>query len=75
MNPNTAPAEIKANLLKQLIPPVRWTQSVKNMLADGMTDFVECGPGTVLTKLIERIMKGVIVLESIAVYESDFQNI
>lgn len=55
--PHTNPAEIKENLLKQLTSPVRWTQSVQHMLADGMTEFVECGPGTVLTKLIERIMK------------------
>lgn len=55
--PHTDPAEIKANLLKQLTAPVRWTQSVKNMLADGMTDYVECGPGTVLSGLIERIKK------------------
>ena len=46
--PHTDPAEIKDNLLKQFTLPVRWTQSVKNMLADGMTDFVECGPGTVM---------------------------
>ncbi len=55
--PHTDPAEIKDNLLKQLTSPVRWTQSVQRMLADGMTEFVECGPGTVLTKLIERIQK------------------
>ena len=55
--PHTDPAEIKANLLKQLTAPVCWTQSVKNMLADGMTDFVECGPGTVLTGLVGRIQK------------------
>ena len=55
--PHTDPAEIKDNLLKQLTSPVRWTQSVKHMLADGMTEFVECGPGTVLTGLIGRIMK------------------
>ena len=54
---HTDPAEIKANLLKQLTSPVRWTQSVKNMIADGMTDFMECGPGTVLTGLIGRIQK------------------
>ena len=54
--PHTDPAEIKDNLLKQLTSPVRWTQSVQRMLADGMTEFVECGPGTVLTGLIERIM-------------------
>ena len=53
--PHTDPKEIKENLLKQLTAPVRWTQSVKNMIADGMTDFVECGPGQVLTGLIGRI--------------------
>jgi [acyl-carrier-protein] S-malonyltransferase len=55
--PHTDPMEIKENLLKQLTAPVRWTQSVKNMIADGMTGFVECGPGQVLTGLIERIRK------------------
>ncbi len=55
--PHTDPAEIKANLLKQLTSPVRWTQIVKNMIGDGMTEFVECGPGTVLTGLIGRIQK------------------
>ena len=57
--PHTDPTEIKENLLKQLTAPVRWTQSVKNMMADGMTEFVECGPGQVLTGLIGRISKGV----------------
>ena len=55
--PHTDPVEIKENLLKQLTSPVRWTQSVKNMLSDGMNDFVECGPGQVLTGLIGRIQK------------------
>lgn len=55
--PHTDPGEIKDNLLKQLTAPVRWTQSVKNMIGDGMTDFVECGPGQVLTGLIGRIQK------------------
>lgn len=55
--PHTDAEEIKANLLKQLTSPVRWTQSVKNMIADGMTEFVECGPGQVLTGLIGRIHK------------------
>ena len=55
--PHTDPVEIKENLLKQLTSPVRWTQSVKNMIADGMTEFVECGPGQVLTGLIGRIQK------------------
>lgn len=55
--PHIDPIEIKDNLLKQLTSPVRWTQSVKNMIADGMTEFVECGPGQVLTGLIGRIQK------------------
>ena len=55
--PHTDPLEIKENLLKQLTAPVRWTQSVKNMIADGMDEFVECGPGQVLTGLIGRIQK------------------
>ena len=55
--PHTNPIEIKENLLKQLTSPVRWTQTVLNMKADGMTEFVECGPGSVLTGLIGRIEK------------------
>ena len=57
--PHTDPVEIKVNLLKQLTSPVRWTQSVQNMMADGMTEFVECGPGEVLAGLIKRIRKAV----------------
>ena len=53
--PNTDPAQIKANLLKQLTSPVRWTQSVQNMIADGATRFTEVGPGTVLAGLIKKI--------------------
>ena len=53
--PHTDPAEIRQNLVTQLNSPVRWTQSVLNMIADGTTDFTECGPGTVLTNLIKRI--------------------
>lgn len=53
--PHTDIEEIKANLLAQLTAPVRWTNSVKNMIADGMTEFTECGPGQVLTGLIGRI--------------------
>lgn len=55
--PHTDPTEIKDNLLKQLTSPVRWTQSVINMINDGMTEFAECGPGQVLTGLIGRIQK------------------
>ncbi len=53
--PETDPVRIKENLLKQLTSPVRWTQSVKNMLADGATEFTELGPGTVLQGLVKRI--------------------
>ncbi len=53
--PETDPVRIKENLLKQLTSPVRWTQSVKAMLADGATDFTEIGPGTVLQGLVKRI--------------------
>ncbi|MBP3440631.1 MAG: ACP S-malonyltransferase [Tidjanibacter sp.] len=53
--PHTSPEEIKANLIAQLTSPVRWTQSVRAMLADGAEEFVECGPGAVLTGLISKI--------------------
>ena len=46
---------IKANLIAQLTAPVRWTQSVQNMVADGATQFVECGPGKVLQGLVKKI--------------------
>ena len=55
--PSTDPATIKANLLAQLTSPVRWTQSVLNMAADGATEFREVGPGAVLQGLIGRILK------------------
>lgn len=48
-------ATIKANLISQLTAPVRWTQSVKNMVVDGATEFVECGPGKVLQGLVKKI--------------------
>ena len=53
--PETDPAKIKENLLKQLTSPVRWTQTVKNMIADGAVNFKEFGPGAVLQGLIKRI--------------------
>ena len=53
--PTTDPAQIKANLIAQLTAPVRWTQIVKNMLADGGTCFTEVGPGTVLQGLIKKV--------------------
>jgi len=49
------PEEIKRNLVAQLTAPVRWTQTVKNMLADGATSFVELGPGNVLQGLIKKV--------------------
>ncbi len=54
-HPHTDPAEIKANLVAQLTAPVRWTQTVKNMIADGATEFVELGPGKVLQGLVSKI--------------------
>jgi [acyl-carrier-protein] S-malonyltransferase len=54
----TDPETIKKNLLLQLTSPVHWTQSVKNMLADGADYFMEIGPGKVLQGLIARITKG-----------------
>ena len=53
--PHTDPVEIKQNLVAQLTASVRWTQTVKNMVADGATDFTECGPGSVLQGLIKKI--------------------
>ena len=53
--PHTDPAEIKANLIAQLTAPVRWTQSVRNMVAAGATEFVELGPGKVLQGLVKKI--------------------
>ncbi|MEO9966489.1 MAG: ACP S-malonyltransferase [Reichenbachiella sp.] len=47
--------EIKSNLIIQLTAPVRWTQSVEQMVADGATTFVECGPGKVLQGLVKKI--------------------
>ena len=52
---STAPEEIRENLLKQLTSPVRWTQSVQNMIADGATEFYEFGPGDVLKGMIRKI--------------------
>ncbi len=59
--PHTDADEIKANLLVQLTAPVRWTQSVQNMVADGATEFVELGPGKVLQGLVGKISREVSV--------------
>ena len=53
--PSTDLEVIKENLKKQLTAPVRWTQSVQAMVADGATHFVECGPGKVLQGLVKKI--------------------
>ncbi len=58
-NVNALPATdiniIKENLISQLTAPVRWTQSVQNMVSNGATEFVECGPGKVLQGLVKKI--------------------
>ncbi|GAA4004917.1 ACP S-malonyltransferase [Hymenobacter fastidiosus] len=53
--PHRDPDEIRQNLVRQLTAPVRWTQSVQRMVADGATEFVECGPGKVLQGLVKKI--------------------
>ncbi|MEE4196815.1 MAG: ACP S-malonyltransferase [Bacteroidales bacterium] len=53
--PYTDPEKIKDNLVKQLTSPVRWTQTMQNMLADGMTSYTEVGPGTVLQGLLKKV--------------------
>jgi [acyl-carrier-protein] S-malonyltransferase len=55
----TDPEVIKKNLVAQLTAPVKWTQSVQNMIADGAEQVVECGPGTVLQGLMRKINKAV----------------
>jgi [acyl-carrier-protein] S-malonyltransferase len=53
--PSSDPAEIKRNLVAQLTAPVRWTQTVENMIADGAASFTEVGPGKVLQGLIKKV--------------------
>lgn len=52
------PAEIKKNLVFQLTAPVKWTQSVQNMIKDGASEFIEVGPGKVLQGLVKKIDRG-----------------
>lgn len=59
--PHTDPEEIKQNLIAQLTAPVRWTQIVRRMVADGYADFTELGPGTVLQGLIRKVSTEVAV--------------
>jgi [acyl-carrier-protein] S-malonyltransferase len=55
--PTIDPAEIKKNLVDQLTGPVRWTQTVQHMIADGATHFIEVGPGKVLQGLVKKVNK------------------
>jgi len=57
--PHTQPEEIKQNLIAQLTSPVRWTQCVQSMIADGADDFTECGPGKALQGMIVKINREV----------------
>ncbi|MBQ1623772.1 MAG: ACP S-malonyltransferase [Bacteroidales bacterium] len=64
--PHTDPDEIRSNLLMQLTSPVRWTQTVKNMVADGAGSFTEVGAGTVLQGLVRKIAPEVEEIAGIA---------
>lgn len=57
--PSSDPNEIKSNLVLQLTSPVKWTQSVINMIADGATAFTEVGPGCVLSGLIKKVNRDI----------------
>jgi [acyl-carrier-protein] S-malonyltransferase len=57
--PSVDPAIIKENIKKQLTAPVKWTQTIRNMLTDGATCFYEIGPGTVLQGLIKKVDKNI----------------
>jgi len=60
-SPSTDPEKIKANLVAQLTSPVKWTQSVRNMIAGGASSFTEMGPGKVLQGLIRKINREVVI--------------
>lgn len=63
--PTIDPAEIKKNLLAQLTAPVRWTQSVMNMVTDGAASFTESGPGKVLQGLVSKIAPNQIIVNQL----------
>ena len=63
--PTTDPAEIKKNLLAQLTAPVRWTQIVMNMVADGAASFTESGPGKVLQGLVSKIAPNQVIVNQL----------
>ena len=62
--PSTYPGEIKKNLVAQLTAPVRWTQTVQQMIADGATSFTEVGPGKVLQGLIKKVDRGMTTISA-----------
>ena len=64
--PSTDPDTIKKNLLAQLTSPVKWTQTVRNMIADGAGYFMEIGPGTVLQGLVKKIAGDTVTIEGIS---------
>lgn len=59
--PQTDPEAIKQNLIAQLTAPVRWSHTIKNMITDGATEFIELGPGEVLKGLIKKVNPDAIV--------------
>ena len=63
---STDPDTIKKNLLAQLTSPVKWTQTVRNMIADGADYFMEIGPGTVLQGLVKKIAGDTVAIEGIS---------
>jgi len=63
--PVTDPEIIKSNLIKQLTSPVRWRQTIENMLADGAKLFIEVGPGTVLQGLVKKINKDAVTMSAL----------
>jgi [acyl-carrier-protein] S-malonyltransferase len=60
----TDPEIIKKNLIAQLTSPVRWTQSVKNMIADGAHTFIEVGPGNVLQGLVKKVRRDAVTMRA-----------
>lgn len=60
--PHSNPDEIKQNLVAQLTAPVRWTQTVQNMISGGATQFSEIGPGKVLQGLVKKIDKNAVIV-------------
>ena len=68
-SPVTDPAEIKKNLVAQLTSPVRWTQTMQNMIANGLTEIVEVGPGAVLQGLMRKINRDIVATAAQSIIE------